>query len=288
MDKRKILEILNRAQAKGAVVEIKLTVISKANLKEAEKANILADYTKSAILYYSLYKKEKSVSKKMMYGIRLVQELINASNLDKAEEILSEMEKVSGDKKYMGAIWEKRGWIADCRDKWSEEIECFRKAKEIYESIPESLGTEGRKKDRLSTVEHFMARALYFRGKKEDLMECEKLFSKNLSEYKKLKSDDGIAYNYSWLARAYIAMNNLKEAEKMALFSKKYFRKAAKVQGEFLNGYAYRVMSQLKLAKGNKEEAVDDAIESLRYMLPQGTYYNGVIEAVKCIVEASE
>src|SRR5258708_30230894 len=173
MDSKKVLEILEKAQAKGAAVEIKIDNRTK-------------------------------------YNISLVQELINASNLDKAGEILDELEK-NAEEKMMGAIWEKRGWIADARDKWDDEIKYFKKAKEIYTSVPGAEDFEGHSKDRILTVDHFTGRALYFRGKKSDLKECEQLFENNLIGYQKLKSDDAIAFNYSWLARVYIAMKDLKK-----------------------------------------------------------------------------
>src|SRR5260221_1809599 len=237
----KKLQILEKAKAKGITIKIKID------------------------------KKKQNIS--------LNQELINASNLDKAEEILNELEK-KADKKMMGAIWEKRGWVADYRQNYDDEIKFFKKAGEIYKTVPGATDIEGHKKDRILTVEHFIARALYFRGRKSDLKECEKLLKKNLLGYKKLKSEDAIAFNYSWLARTYIAMKDLKKAEKCTKKAEEFF-------DENMKAYTYRLKGELANAKGESEEAIRNAVESLRYTLPAGTYYNGVIEAMKVIIKAS-
>jgi len=255
MNYKEVIKILEKAQVKGAAVEI--------DLKK------LPEYIK--------YKNAKLVEKKVRHGIRLAQELINSSNLDKAEKILNEVEDISDEEEYMGSVWEKRGWIADARDKWDKEIKYFEKAREIYKTIPGSTEVEGHKDDRILTVKHFTGRALYFRGKKSDLTKCEKLFTDNLAEYKKLKHHDAVGFNYFWLARTYIAMKNVKKAEEMARLAMKYFDKTSN------QSFSFRIMAEVNMARGEKEKAIENATESLRYILPAGTYYNGVSDAVKYI-----
>lgn len=265
MDIKKVMSILDEAQSQGAAIEVSL------------------DQFKD----YKLYKKENSISKKIKYGISLVQSLIDISNLDNAEKILGELRKIADEEKYMGAIWEKYGWIADSRKRWAEEIKYFNKAKDIYIRIPESIAFEGRTEDRILTADHFIARALYFRGIKSDLKESEKLFKENLDGYKKLEANDAIAFNYSWLARVYIAMKDFERAENATKKAEKYFSRAAKTKGEKMKSYLYRIRAELYLSEEKKEEALKSSLESLRYALPNGVYYNGIIEAVKEIVKAA-
>lgn len=287
MNSKIVIKLLDEYQAKGAATEITLKILQNPNPKTAEKLNAANDYSKASQIYYSLYKKEKKLDKKIHYGIRLVQTLINASNLDKTEEFLDELQRLSGGKKeYMGAIWEKRGWMADCRNKYDDEIEYFKKAADIYAKYPKALQVEGHKNDRLLTVEHFIARALYFRGKKSDLKECIRLFTHNLEGYKKLKSESAIAFNYSWLARVLIANGNLKEAKIAVGKSEDYFNKVAKKEGNHIRTYAFRIKAELANAEGKEEEAIRNSLEALRHVLPSGTYYNGVLEALKPIVKS--
>ena len=191
-----------------------------------------------------------------------------------------------GKEVFMGAIWEKRGWIADSRGNMDAEIKYFKKAASIYNKNPKALEIEGHKNDRLLTVEHFVGKALYFRGKKSDLKESIKLFTNSLEGYKKLKSNDAIAFNYSWLARALISDGKLKEAKLAAKKSVEYFNRAAKKQGDQLKTYAFRIKAELASAEGKEEEAIRNSLEALRYTLPSGAYYNGVLEAIKPIVKS--
>lgn len=286
MNSKAVIKLLDEYQAKGASIEIDLKILPNPKPQAAEELNASGNYAKVAQIYYSLYKNGKGLDKKIHYGIRLVQTLINASNLDKAEKFLDESEKLSkGKEEYMGTIWEKRGWIADCRNKWNDEIKYFKKARDIYIKNPKSLEVEGHKNDRILTVEHFTGRALYFQGKKSDLKECIRLFTHNLEGYKKLKSDTAIAFNYSWLARTHIADGNLKEAKSAAIKSEEYFNKVAKKQGEQIKTYSFRIKAELAKAEGKKEEAVKNSLEAIRHALPPGTYYNGVLEALKPIIE---
>src|SRR5260221_451981 len=169
MDSKKVLEILEKAQAKGAAITIQFTTLVNSTPKKASDLNITGDYENSAKMFYTLFVKENNLDKKIHYGVSLVQVLINASNLDKAEEILDDLEKkCKRQEKFMGAIYEKRGWLAECRTKWDDEIKYFKKAGQIYKKNPQSLDIEGHKDDRFLTIEHFIGRALYFRGNKED------------------------------------------------------------------------------------------------------------------------
>lgn len=273
MNVKKVLQILDNAKASGAAIEIDLKTIPS-----------YIKYKRSLPLRG---KKETNINKRLKYGISLVQTLIDASNLDKAEELLDDIENESNGKKFMGAIWEKRGWISDYRQNYDDEIKYFKKAKDIYERIPESLDVEGRKEDRLLTVEHFTGRALYFRGRKSDLDECERLFNDSLEGYRKLEREDAIAFNYSWLARVAIAQNDLEKARDLTKKAEEFFEKASKSKGNSIKAYAYRLKSELAIANGKKEESVKYSCEGLRLTLPAGTYYNGVIEAVKNIIKAS-
>lgn len=287
MDSKTVIKLLNEYQAKGASTQIILKTILNPNPKIAKKLNTAGDYNKASQIYYSLFKNESALDKKMRYGICLVQTLINASNIEKAENFLKKLEKLSDKKEeYMGAIWEKKGWIADCRNKWDDEIMYFKKAAEIYTKNHKALDLEGYKNDRLLTVEHFIARAMYFRGIKSDLKECIRLFNHNLESYKKLKSQAAIAFNYSWLARCLIAEKNLKKAKIAVDKSVEYFDKVSKKQGNQIKTYSYKIKAELAIAQGKDEEAVRNSLEAIRYSLPPGTYYNGVIEALKPIVES--
>src|SRR5258708_24075042 len=95
MDSKKVLEILEKAQAKGAAITIQFTTLVNSTPKKASDLNIAGDYENSAKMFYTLFVKENNLDKKIHYGVSLVQVLINASNLDKAEEILNELEKRS-------------------------------------------------------------------------------------------------------------------------------------------------------------------------------------------------
>lgn len=284
MKVEKVLKILDDAQARGARVAIELKEIDKPDFIEAEKLNEEGDFAKAACIYYSLYKKEETLDYRMKYGVALTQALINASNLDRAESILDELEKSSGDERFKGAIFEKRGWIADCRNDYDNEISYFSKAKDIYERLPESKEIEGHKDDRLLTVDHFIGRALYFRGRKSDLPECVNIFTKNLEGYRKLKKDSVVAFNYAWLARTYIAMADLEKAQECVDKAGEHFRLASTFFGERIIAHAYRVEAELAVAMGDDEQALRSSLEALRLTLPEGAYYGGVVEAIKSIV----
>lgn len=51
--------------------------------------------------------------------------------------------------------------------------------------------------------------------------------------------------------------------------------------------YIYRIKTELASAQGKKEEAVNNSLEAIRYTLPEGTYYNGVLDALKPLIKAT-
>jgi len=308
----RILERLDKAQADGTKTEIGPQILSEVDIADAEKwllkAKTLdsqARWLESANIYNSLYQKESDRGKRVRYGASLAQMFINASNLDKAGLLLEELEKTAtgleeesvSRKRALSAVFEKRAWVADCREQPDEEIRLLKQAGELIESITaeKRIKEDG---DRLLTVQHFTGRALYKIAKegkgtgkaRKDLEAARDLFQQNLEGYRKLGDrPDAVAFNEAWLARVAMAQGKKEKAKRLVENARKHFEEAAETfDSQTILGHYHRVAGQLANYLGNSDEALEHGIEALRLTLPNSAYYNGVLEATKIIVEAAE
>lgn len=299
MNKNKALLILNESQAQGAGEEIDLKLVSNASLENAKRANLEWDYKSAANLYYTIFTKEKNSFAKAKYAISLSQELINASSIKRAKEILGKVKnlctKLQGDdkKEILAAYHEKMGWVYDLEEKPLKEKLSLEKAKEILGTI-----NTRRKKEiaRGLTIDHFIGRAIYknlkagnSKNNTSDLNVAEEIFTKNMAEYEKRKEWASVAFNFAWLARVEIERNNLSKASRLVAKAKTYFKKSMSEEksSSKITSHYHRVAGLLEIAKGDSEEAFRHAVEAFRLTLPPGIYYNGTMEAVKIMVESS-
>ena len=301
--------LIDKAQEAGAIKRIRLEVLPEIKLRDknswlskAQQINSFGDYSQSAIIYFSLYSLEKKEpERKVFYGISLAQELINASNLGEAEDVLKQIEKLSQKTKgilrlrVLSAVFEKKGWIADCRGLPHDEIRYLEKSRRSIAKIP-LIQRDKEDQERLLTIEHFIGRAFYKRNRKNfrtdraigDLMEARRLFLANLKAYSKIGREDAVAFNNAWLTRVAMAMSDTKEAKKRVALAKKHFERVSEeTSSNHILGHYYRIASEFAIFEKKKKEAVEQAIKALGFTIPSGTYFNGTMEAVRLLLKAS-
>lgn len=304
-----LTDLIDKAQEAGAIKKIRLEILPGIKLRDkdswllkAQRISSFGDYSESALIYFSLYSLEKKEpERKVFYGISLAQELINASNLDDAEDILSQIEKLSQKIKgilylrVLSAVFEKKGWLADCKRLSHDEIKYFEKSRRFIEKIPLAK-RDKEDQERLLTIEHFTGRALYIRNKDnfgsnqavKDLKEARKLFAANLESYGKAGREDAVAFNNAWLARVAMALSDIKEAKRRVALAKKHFERVSdKTSSNHILGHYHRIAAELAIFEKEKKKAVDHALMALEFTIPSGTYFNGTMEAVRLLVKAS-
>jgi len=302
----KILKELSRLGAKGAITTIKLKKSSKVKtgdknswIKKAESLNKKANYAAAANIYYNLFTKETKIQEKTFQGINLVQTLINASNLDVAEQVLENLEDIAGKIKdesqknlLLSSIYEKLGWIADLREKPKKQIQYFKKSLQLIQKVSPS---KYKKEDihRIPTINHFLGRALYKeyknkKTKKINLKNALNYFQESLKEFDSQKNTLASAFNHAWIARIYMAQENTKKAEDEIKKAHNIFLKESK--GDYNNvlfSHFHRLEAELAILKNQPKKAVENSSTALRMSLPEGAYYEGIIESLKLLIKST-
>lgn len=308
-----ILAVIDEVKARGSARKLEPRILPGVNLDEAEKwlargdeLDRQAKWNESANIYWSLFTKATEPAAKVRYGERVVQMCVNVGDYGKASKILGELMRIgegieAGEEKQRVAarVSLRQAWIADVQDRPEDEMKLLKKAKEFTEKIAEGQRDDEDRK-RLSTIIHFTGRANYALAVREKEPErrvsylnlAQEDFEMDLEAYRRMEPSvhktSGMGYNLAWLARVAIEEKHLEEAERWAEEAIRDFNEVAGATGSgVILHHVHRLRAELAICRGDNEEAVRQATEALRILIPDGSYYDGVLNMVRMIITAT-